>query len=284
MPTTTTNYSFNKPLVNNAIDADLWGAQLNTNFDSLDSLLKVASDNVTRTVTTSPVSTSTSDRNKVILANATSAAITVNLLAAATAGDGFMVIVKKTDSSSNTVTIDGNSSETIDGATTYVISTQNDSVMLVCNGTSWAVAADVKTVAAVAAASQAEQEAGSITTAYTSPARQQFHPSAAKAWVKFNAAGTILASYNIASVTKNGTGDYTITYTTAFSSAEYGIAIGFCPSSSATGSIVLKMIYLDSANLPTTTTCRVLCRNFAGSNIVGTEDPTQVYMTFYGDQ
>jgi hypothetical protein len=39
MPTYTTNYSFNKPLVNNATDADLWGGQLNTNFDSLDTLL-----------------------------------------------------------------------------------------------------------------------------------------------------------------------------------------------------------------------------------------------------
>jgi hypothetical protein len=36
MPTLTTNYSFNKPLVASATDADLWGAQLNTNFDSLD--------------------------------------------------------------------------------------------------------------------------------------------------------------------------------------------------------------------------------------------------------
>lgn len=39
MPTLTTNYSFNKPLVASATDADLWGAQLNTNFDSLDSNL-----------------------------------------------------------------------------------------------------------------------------------------------------------------------------------------------------------------------------------------------------
>lgn len=39
MPTLTTHYSLNKPLVNNAIDADLWGAQLNSNFDELDTLL-----------------------------------------------------------------------------------------------------------------------------------------------------------------------------------------------------------------------------------------------------
>jgi len=39
MPTLTTNYSFNKPLVNNAVDEDLWGGQLNDNWDSVDTIL-----------------------------------------------------------------------------------------------------------------------------------------------------------------------------------------------------------------------------------------------------
>lgn len=39
MPNLTTNYSFNKPLVNDPIDEDLWGGQLNSNWDSLDTLL-----------------------------------------------------------------------------------------------------------------------------------------------------------------------------------------------------------------------------------------------------
>ena len=39
MPTFTPNYNFNKPLVNNATDADLWGGQLNSNWDSVDTLL-----------------------------------------------------------------------------------------------------------------------------------------------------------------------------------------------------------------------------------------------------
>ncbi len=44
MPTLTTNYSFNKPLVNSATDADLWGGQLNTNWDSADTIIKGVSD------------------------------------------------------------------------------------------------------------------------------------------------------------------------------------------------------------------------------------------------
>lgn len=39
MPTFTSNFNFNKPLVNDPIDEDLWGGQLNDNWDSIDSLL-----------------------------------------------------------------------------------------------------------------------------------------------------------------------------------------------------------------------------------------------------
>lgn len=42
-----------------------------------------------------------------------------------------------------------------------------------------------------------------------------------KAWAKFNSAGTVAASHNITSVTKNGTGDWTVTIATDFSSANY---------------------------------------------------------------
>jgi hypothetical protein len=41
MPTLTTNFSFNKPLVNDPVDEDLWGGQLNDNWDSIDGILPV---------------------------------------------------------------------------------------------------------------------------------------------------------------------------------------------------------------------------------------------------
>ena len=43
MPASTTNYSFNLPLVNNATDADLWGGQLNTNWTNADTIIYNAS-------------------------------------------------------------------------------------------------------------------------------------------------------------------------------------------------------------------------------------------------
>lgn len=45
MPNTTTNFSMYKPLVNDPVDQDLWGAYLNTNFDTLDSLLATRTAN-----------------------------------------------------------------------------------------------------------------------------------------------------------------------------------------------------------------------------------------------
>jgi len=72
-------------------------------------------------------------------------------------------------------------------------------------------------------ASQAEQETGSATDKVVTPGRQHFHPSAAKAWVTFNNAGTIAASYNVTSVTRNSAGNYTITIANDFSSAAYAI-------------------------------------------------------------
>lgn len=45
MPNSTTNYSFNKPLVNNATDADLWGGYLNTNWDDVDGILNLRTQN-----------------------------------------------------------------------------------------------------------------------------------------------------------------------------------------------------------------------------------------------
>lgn len=77
------------------------------------------------------------------------------------------------------------------------------------------------TIVAAAAATQAEQETGSSTSAFVSPGRQQYHPSAAKAWALLNSSGTIIAGYNVASSTHPGTGTYTVTFTTAFSSASY---------------------------------------------------------------
>lgn len=68
------------------------------------------------------------------------------------------------------------------------------------------------------AATQAELEAASSTSTYTSPGRQQYHPTAGKMWCSIESSGTLESpSYNVASVGDTGTGNRDINFTTAFS-------------------------------------------------------------------
>jgi hypothetical protein len=48
----------------------------------------------------------------------------------------------------------------------------------------------------------------------------------AKAWVCWNGTGTpaIRASYNVSSITDNGTGDFTVNFTNAFTDTNYALA------------------------------------------------------------
>ena len=75
----------------------------------------------------------------------------------------------------------------------------------------------------------------------------------AKAWVNFNGSGTvaIIASGNVTSVTDNGTGDYTINFTTAMADANYAVS-GIC--STPTSGDYVYVLNTRSANVPTTTT------------------------------
>lgn len=92
------------------------------------------SSEYTKTIVTG--NTTLDDNYSVILVDATSAAITVTLPAAASYL-GRIYYVKKIDSSANAVTIDGSGSETIDDQLTAVISIQYTCLTLFSDGTEW---------------------------------------------------------------------------------------------------------------------------------------------------
>jgi len=76
---------------------------------------------------------------------------------------------------------------------------------------------------AYATQSNMESEASAVVV---DPSLVRFAPSSAKFWVTFGYAGgslTVHASYNVTSVTRNATGDYTVTINNDFSSANYAI-------------------------------------------------------------
>ncbi len=80
-----------------------------------------------------------------------------------------------------------------------------------------------------------------------------------KAWVNFNGTGTVAirASGNVSSITDNGTGTYTVNFTTAMSDANY--------ATSGTASNGNNFVGIDSdAAAPTTSAVRV--QTYDGAN------------------
>jgi len=82
----------------------------------------------------SPYTVLTSDSS--IDVDASGGAVIINLYAIS-GNDGRTLTVSKRDSSANAVTIDGNGAETINGATTVVITAQYDTPWLRVNATEW---------------------------------------------------------------------------------------------------------------------------------------------------
>lgn len=89
--------------------------------------LAVVSKTTTYTATTS---------DDVILVDTSGGAWTLTLYAAS-GNSGKILTIKKTSSDTNTLTIDANASETIDGTTTTTINSQYESLKIICDGTNW---------------------------------------------------------------------------------------------------------------------------------------------------
>jgi hypothetical protein len=103
----------------------------------------------------------------------------------------------------------------------------------------------------------------------------------AKAWVNFNGTGTVAirASLNVSSITDNGTGDYTVNFTSAFADTNY-VTVGSCDRVSGGGEGILGLYAINSSGLlvpPTTTAARVTTSLFNNTDV----DVTYVCVSFF---
>src|SRR5262249_753618 len=80
-------------------------------------------------------------------------------------------------------------------------------------------------IAGAVISAQSDQETGTAVNKVVTPGRQQFHPSAAKGWAQMNISGSATASYNVSSITDQGTGLAAVSWGTDFSSVNYGINV-----------------------------------------------------------
>jgi len=88
------------------------------------------------------------------------------------------------------------------------------------------------------AATKAELETGTSTTAYTSPGNQQAHDSAAKAWAVVGKTGTLHSpSYNTNSITYVSAGKYYHVFETDFDDIHYAYA---CTSKEENGAVICE--------------------------------------------
>jgi uncharacterized protein (AIM24 family) len=85
-----------------------------------------------------------------------------------------------------------------------------------------------------------------------------------RAWVNFNGTGTVAirASGNVSSITDNGTGDYTVNFTTAMPDANYAVAC------MAGGTSSVGWSRLADTPAPTTSAYRIYVANSGGTALL----------------
>lgn len=90
----------------------------------------------------------------------------------------------------------------------------------------------------------------------------------ALAWVNFNGTGTVAirSSYNVSSITDNGTGDYTVNFATALSDANYSVNVNAqrLNDKNTRGNLGAQTTY---AGNKTTSICRVISTDSGFSSV-----------------
>ena len=126
---------------NTPAGTDSIGTDLDDHLRDIKKNIRFASNNPVQAAKITAYTVLAVDHNTLLQVNATASAVTVTLLAAATAGDGFRVGVKRLNTAT-TVTVDGNASETIDASVTSALTTINQLEWYVCDGSKWHIESD----------------------------------------------------------------------------------------------------------------------------------------------
>ena len=107
----------------------------------------------------------------------------------------------------------------------------------------------------------------------------------ALAWVEFaGSSGTINASYNVSSITRNAAGDYTVNFTSATTNIYY-VPFASCSPNSSLPARLLPVMYTNAGGIttiaPTTSAFRFSCYNYPNAGT--TYDPDYVMAGVFGN-
>jgi len=113
---------------------------------------------------------------------------------------------------------------------------------------------------------------GSVATAY-----------GCRAWVQFNGSGTVTinSSGNVTSITDNGVGNYTLTFTNNFPDTNYALNFGICSGSSGLNAgfvgYVISATQYGLPNIKTANTCQIGFGDYTATP----RDFSQLYVTVF---
>jgi len=109
-------------------------------------------------------------------------------------------------------------------------------------------------------------------------------PGAAKAWVNFNGTGTVAirASFNVSSITDNGTGDYTVNFTNELEDNSYVVMCGNVVAGSPSNNYVIGLrtsgiSVANSTELKSTTQVRIKGASSAGGTLDILENSVSIF-------
>ena len=100
-------------------------------------------------------------------------------------------------------------------------------------------------------------------------------PQTARAWVNFNGTGTVAIrdSFNVTSITDNGTGDYTVNFDQAMPSADYSVGHSILGISGGNLAFALHLVSTSTTSLNVITM----------QSTVGNTDRSIVCVQVFGD-
>ena len=179
--------------------------------------------------------------------------------------------------------LNNNSNLILPGGANLTTATGDLSIAISDGSAVWRIIHQRSSGGVIASATQAQQETGTSATMPVTPSVQQFHPSSAKAWCMFN--GTTVGTnaptvgLNVTSVQRTGAGVYVVSFTTAFSSANYVVSGAVLSSGggNTVGIVNTTSVATGSATVNTIGTNMGLATQ-------ASTDFTAVYLVFFGDQ